>query len=78
MIIIKVSGEILSLKQHEQAQKRQRIPDVTISKIFTVLFICNNSRMASLHYFHFFYNLQKLISLLRFIIFPLLKFLLQI
>ena len=27
---------------------------VTTSKIFTGTYICNNSRMASLHYFHFF------------------------
>ena len=65
-----------SLKRYEQVQKRQRKPDVTTSKIFTAPYICNNSRMASLHYFQFFNNLQKLLSLLSFIIFLLLKFLL--
>ena len=42
-----------SLKQYEQAQKCQRRPNVTTSKIFTAPYICINSRMASLHYFHF-------------------------
>ena len=42
-----------SLKQYEQAQRCQRRPNVTTSKIFTAPYICNNSRMASLHYFHF-------------------------
>ena len=67
-----------SLKRHKRAQKRQRRPNVASSKIFTAPYIYNNSRMVSLHYFQFFYNLQKLLSLLNFIIFPLLKFLLQI
>ena len=66
-----------SLKWYEQAQKHQRRPNIKTSKIFTAPYTCNNSRMALLHYFHFFYNLQKLLSLLS-IIFPLLKFLLQI
>ena len=48
-----------SLKQYEQAQKCQRRPNVTTSKIFTAPYICNNSRMASLHYFQFFYNLRN-------------------
>ena len=75
---ISAKGTQKSLKQYEQAQKRQRRPNVTTSKIFTAPYICNNSRMASLHYFQFFHNLQKLLSLLSFIIFLLLKLLLQI
>ena len=67
-----------SLKQYEQAQKRQRRQNVTTSKIFTAPYICNSSRMASLHYFKFFCNLHRLLSLLSFIIFLLLKFLLKI
>ena len=48
-----------SLKWYERAQKYQRRPNVTSSKIFPAPYICNNSRMALLHYFHLFYNLQK-------------------
>ena len=62
-----------SLKRYDQAQKLQRRPNVTTSKIFTAPYICNNPRMALLHYFHFFPNMQKLLSLLSFIIFILLK-----
>ena len=61
-----------SLKQYEQAQKRQRRPNITTSKTFTAPYFYNNLRMASLHYFHFFFNLQKLLSLLNFTIFLLL------
>ena len=43
-----------SLKQYELSQKRRRTPNVTTSKIFTASYICNNSRMVSLHNFHFF------------------------
>ena len=43
-----------SLKRHEQSQKRRRRPNVTTSKIFTAPYICNNSRIASLHNFDFF------------------------
>ena len=36
-------------------QERRRRPNITTSKIFTAPYICNNSsRIASLHYFHFF------------------------
>ena len=61
-----------------KAQKCQSRPNVTTSKIFIAPYICNNSRMTSLYYFQFFYNLRKLLSLLSFIIFLLLKFVLQI
>ena len=39
-------------RYYAQAQKHQRRPNVITSKFFTALYICNNSRMASLHYFH--------------------------
>ena len=51
-ILAKVTQE--SLKRCQQSQKRQRRPNVTDSKIFTASYICNNSRMTSLHNFHFF------------------------
>ena len=35
-------------------QERRRRPNITTSKVLTAPYICNNSRMASLHYFHFF------------------------
>ena len=36
-------------------QERRRRPNITTSKIFTAPYICNkSSRIASLHYFHFF------------------------
>ena len=43
------------LKWYERAQKDQGRPNVTTSKIFIASYIsiCNNSRIASLHYFHF-------------------------
>ena len=34
-------------------QKEPRRLNVTTSKIFAASYICHNSRMASLHYFHF-------------------------
>ena len=43
-----------SLKRSERAQKRLRRLNVTTGKVFTVPYICNISRVASLHYFHFF------------------------
>ena len=50
---ISAKGTQESLKQYERAQKRRRRSNVTTSKIFTASYICNNSRMASLPYFHF-------------------------
>ena len=41
------------LKWYERAQKRQGRPNITTSNIFTASYICNNSKTASLHYFHF-------------------------
>ena len=66
------------LKQYERAEKRQRRPNITTSKIFTAPYIYKNSRMALIHYFHFFYNLQKFLSLFSVIIFVLLTSLLQL
>ena len=51
---ISAKGTQESLKRYERSQKRRRRPNVTTSKIFTAPYICNNSRMASLHNFHFF------------------------
>ena len=51
---ISAKGTQESLKRYEPSQKRRRRPNVTTSKIFTAPYICNNSRMASLHNFHFF------------------------
>ena len=51
---ISAKGTQESLKQYEQAQKCRRRPNVTTSTIFAAPYVCNNSRMASLHYFHFF------------------------
>ena len=51
---ISAKGTQESLKQYGRAQKRQRRANVTTSKIFTAPYICNNSRMALLHYLHFF------------------------
>ena len=48
-----------SLRQYELTQKRQRRPNATTSKIFPAPYICNNSRMLSLHYFHYFCNLHS-------------------
>ena len=59
----KGKGTQESLKRYERSQKRRRRPNVTTSKILTAPYICNNSRMASLHHFHFFIILQKLLSL---------------
>ena len=64
--------------RNERTQKRQRRPNATTSKILTAPYICNNSRMVLLPYYHFFYNLQKLLYLLGFTAFVLLSFLLQI
>ena len=50
---ISAKGTQESLKGYERAQKRRTRSNVTTSKIFTASYICNNSRMASLHYFHF-------------------------
>ena len=43
-----------SLKRYEPSQKRRRRPNVTTRKFSTAPYICNNSRIASLHNFHFF------------------------
>ena len=51
---ISTKGTQESLKRYERSQKRRRRPNVTTSKIFTAPYIRNNSRMASLHNFHFF------------------------
>ena len=52
---ISAKGTQESLKRYEQSQKHGRRPNITTSKIFTAPYICNNSsRIASLHYFHFF------------------------
>ena len=50
---ISAKGTQESLKWYEQSQKRQRRPNVT-SKVFTAPCISKNSRMTSLHNFHFF------------------------
>ena len=51
---VSARGAQESLKRYERSEKRQRRPNVTTSKIFTAPYICNNSRMALLHNFHFF------------------------
>ena len=51
---ISAKGAQESLKRYERSQKCQRRPKVTTSNIFTAPYIFNNSRMASLHNFHFF------------------------
>ena len=68
-----------SLKWYEQAQKRQRRPNVTTSKIFTAPYNSNDSRMGLARHndkgtqivrlFSLFYNLQKLLALPSFIIY---------
>ena len=58
MISVKKTQE--SLKWYELSQKRRRRPNVTTSKIFTGAYICNYSRMDSLHNFHFFIMYRKL------------------
>ena len=72
-----------SLKRYERAQKRQRRPNVKMSKTFTAQNICNDSRMELgkhndkdtqiIKLFSLFYNLPKFISSLSFIIFLLFK-----
>ena len=51
---ISAKGTQEPLKWYERSQKRQRRPNTTTNKIFTAPYICNNSRIASLHNFHFF------------------------
>ena len=47
-----------SLKRYESSQKSRRRSNVTAIKIFTAPYSCNNSRMAQLHNFNFFHNVQ--------------------
>ena len=62
---ISAKGTEESLKRYERTQKHRRRPSLTTSKIFTATiiftatYICNNPRMASLHYFHFFINCRN-------------------
>ena len=56
---ISAKGTEESLKRYERAQKHRRRPSLTTSKIFTATYICNNPRMASLYYFHFFINCRN-------------------
>ena len=68
-----------SLKRYERAQKRQRRPNVTTSKIFKAPYISNDSRVklewhnnkgtGIARLFSLFYNLQKLHFLLFFVIY---------
>ena len=68
-----------SLKRYERAQKRQRRPNVTTSKIFKAPYISNDSRVklewhnnkgtGITRLFSLFYNLQKLHFLLFFVIY---------
>ena len=60
---ISAKGTQESLKRYKRSQKRRRRANVTTSTVITALCICNNSKMASLHNFHFFHNVQKLLSL---------------